>query len=534
MKKKLKLQTTIILLVCSVVLFSMLVTYLLIGVTVSQNAQSDIEEKAMIIARMVAQDPTVIAAMKGEIPEGEIQRYTEAIREVTGVHFVVVFNMEGIRKSHPDPAKIGQAFVGGDEENVLTGVEQISIAEGTLGMSLRAFTPLYSPTGEQIGAVSVGVSLDTVQDAVGAGRSIVYISIFLGTIVGIVGAIFLANRIKKILFGLEPSAIARVLEERNGMLHSMFEGVIAVDQNGAITIANSKARQMFQQANFKEDPVGKQVDNYLDNIQIKNVIDLGKTIYNVEANLNGYDLVVNGVPLCVDGEIVGAIATLRDKTEIKSLAEQLTGTRMYASALRAQTHEFMNKLQVILGMVHMKYFDELAPYINQITRHYQEEIGFISKRVKDPVLAGFILAKVSYAREQGIDFTLSKESFIPEPAHQDMTHEIVKILGNLIDNSFDALENSDEKLVEVHTAYNEQRQQLEIKVTDSGSGISEAEKELLFEKGFSTKQDDRGYGLFLIRQSVESLNGEMDISSIEGLGTSFQIILPFKCKGENE
>ncbi|MBU8906423.1 DcuS/MalK family sensor histidine kinase [Desertibacillus haloalkaliphilus] len=531
-RSNLKLQTTIILFVCSVVLFAMFITHLLIGATVSNNAQSHLEEQTMMIARTVAKSQTVIEAMEGSLPEHEIQGYAEEIREISGVNFIVVFDSDGIRKSHPDPSKIGQSFVGGDEKKVLSGEEQISIAEGTLGMSLRAFTPIYSTTGEQLGAVSVGISLENVREAVADSRSIIYIGLILGSLVGIVGAVFLAKRIKKVLFGLEPSGIARVLEERNAMLQSMFEGVVAVDQNGQITLANSKARKLFQEANLTSDPIGQEFDSYIGNVQLSKVIKSGESVYNRDSVINGYHLLVNSVPLYVDGNIVGAIATFRDKTEVETLAEQLTGVRVYAGALRAQTHEFMNKLQVILGMVHMKYFDKLAPYINQITYHYQDEIGFISTKIKDPVLAGFILAKLSNAREQGIELTLSDETFIPEASDQEVTHEVVKIVGNLINNAFDAVEDSATKSVEVLMSYCEQEEQLTIKVSDTGSGMSEEVMNRIFDKGFSTKQEERGYGLYLLQQSLESLNGEMDILTKKNAGTSFHITLPYKSKDE--
>ncbi|WP_209124608.1 DcuS/MalK family sensor histidine kinase [Alkalihalobacillus sp. BA299] len=527
-----KLQTTIILLVCSVVILAMFVTHILIGATVTNDAQNNLEEKAMIIARTVAKTPTVIEGMSGVRPEQEIQEYVEEIRQTTNVNFIVVFDMNGIRKSHPDPSKIGQHFVGGDERNVLRGEEHISIARGTLGLSLRAFTPIYSPTGVQLGAVSVGISLENVKDTVAKSRNIIYIGGIFGTLIGIVGAILLAVRIKKILFGLEPQAIARVLEERNAMLQSMFEGVVAVDQNGSITLANGKARKLFHQANLRGDPVGQKVDNYIESIQLSKVVSTGKSMFNRETEMNGLHLLVNCVPLYVNGEIVGAIATFRDKTEVKVLAEQLTGARMYASALRAQTHEFMNKLQVILGMVHMKFYDRISPYINQITNHYQEEIGFILRRIKDPVLAGFILAKMSYAREQGIELTLSEDSMIPEPKNQDLTHEIVKILGNLIDNSIDALEGSNKKSIHVLLAYHEKQELLTINVSDTGSGMSETLKKKIFEQGFSTKEEDRGYGLYILQHSLENLNGQLNISSEENVGTTFHITIPYKSKDE--
>ncbi|GAA3321383.1 hypothetical protein GCM10020331_036980 [Ectobacillus funiculus] len=74
---------------------------------------------------------------------GDIQGFTEEIRGLTNVQFIVVMDMNGIRKSHPDPAKIGKRFVGGDEYPALKGKEHVSISKGTLGISLRSFIPIF-------------------------------------------------------------------------------------------------------------------------------------------------------------------------------------------------------------------------------------------------------------------------------------------------------------------------------------------------------------------------------------------------------
>ncbi len=73
--------------------------------------------------------------------------------------------------------------------------------------------------------------------------------------------------------------------------------------------------------------------------------------------------------------MTGAIATFRDKTEVSRLLQRLSGMAHYADALRVQSHEFMNKLHVILGMLHMKAYQQLENYIINTASNYQEEIG---------------------------------------------------------------------------------------------------------------------------------------------------------------
>ncbi len=531
----LRLQTTIILLVCSVVILALLVTYLLIGEEISERTYLHLEEKATDISRMVANSPVVINGMEGDLPDREIQTFAEDIREVTDVDYVVVFDMNSIRKSHPDEEKIGKHFVGGDEAEVLKGKEHVSIAKGTLGMSLRSFTPIYnSDDSEQIGAVAVGISLSSIEEAVSKSRYIIYIGILFGAVIGGIGAILLGRRVRKILFGLEPSQIAKVFEERNKMLQSTVEGILTIDEKGTITLVNDTAEKIFKQAGLKGDLLGENIGTYLDDSKLIKVIQTGIPELDQETNLNGIALLANIVPVKVEGRVVGAISTFRDLTKIKRLAEELTGVRMYAEALRAQAHEFKNKLHVILGMVHMKSYDQLPAYISQITNHYQEEIGFIAKRIKDPVLAGFVLAKMSYAREQSMHVSLSSDTFVPMPREEGIIHEIITIVGNLIDNALEAVKNAKDKKILVSFVFDEEEDTLTIEVKDKGTGMSDEKLSQVFRKGYSTKHSERGYGLHLVDESIQKLDGEVQVTSEPGKGTIFEVRIPYESKDEND
>lgn len=147
----------------------------------------------------------------------------------------------------------------------------------------------------------------------------------------------------------------------------------------------------------------------------------------------------NEVPIQLKGQTVGAIATFRDKTEVKHLAEQLSGVKMYANALRAQSHEFMNKLHVILGLVQLKEYDDLGDYIKDIAIQQKSETSEIINDVKSSVLAGFLLGKQSFIREQGANLDIECNGVIPNAADPSVIHELITIIGNLINNGLDAV-----------------------------------------------------------------------------------------------
>ncbi|MED4351275.1 DcuS/MalK family sensor histidine kinase [Schinkia azotoformans] len=526
--RKLKLSTMITALVCLVVLVSLLITDILFNSTIKDTIEENLEERAIILSNIVARSDEVINGLKNEEHVDDIQEYANEILEATNVLYVVVMDMNGIRLSHPIPERIGGLYSTEDHKAVLHGKQYVSVSKGTMGNSLKAFTPIYDENKVQIGAVSVGISLERIDDAVNQGRKNILIATNFGLLVGIVCAYFVARFIKQILFGLEPLAIAKILEERNTMLQSVREGVIAVDQDSKITLVNKSAKRMFKKAGLSEIPIGLSIQEYMPSFNVENVLKTGKSELDEEYSINGVSILLNKVPLIVNKEVVGAIATFRDKTEINQLAEQLTGVKAYAEALRAQSHEFMNKLHVILGMVRMGMYEQLTTFINTLVDHRNHEVGNVTKNIKDPALAGFIMGKLSYAREKKVDLSIEIETVLPEPKSLSATHEIITILGNLIDNAIEAMEDSPTKEIEVLLNYF--HNSLKIIVSDTGPGIFKDVTRHVFEKGFSTKGQNRGYGLYLIRQSVDRLGGEINVHSRLNNGTEFVVVVPFETK----
>ncbi|MCF2649031.1 MULTISPECIES: DcuS/MalK family sensor histidine kinase [Bacillaceae] len=520
------LQVIIIIFVCIVVVLSLLITDLIISKGITSSVEGTQEEKALDVARMVAVTPQAKEVLEGKGSQTEIQAFANEIKEQTNVNFVVVMDMDGNRLSHPEPSKVGKHFSGGDEGPVLEGKEYVSISKGTLGHSMRAFTPIKNEEGEQIGAVAVGISLKSVTEAVHKGRMGIFMGTLIGTLIGVIGAVSLARYFKKILLGLEPFAIAKLLEERSSMLQSVREGIIAIDQEGKITLVNKAASKLFQKAGLDENAIGKNIEDYLPDTRLTRIIKSAEMDLDQEQNLHGVTILVNRVPVVVENQVVGAIATFREKLEVQQLAEQLTGVRNYADALRAQAHEFMNKLHVILGLVRTEQYDTLANYVSETVNHRETEVGFVTKKVQDPVLAGFLIGKLSFARESGVSLYFDCENKLPKPANPEITHELITIIGNILDNAIEASVDSINKKVDLKLDYAEEI--LTIEVKDTGMGMTNSLQNKILDKGFSTKGNNRGFGLFLLTQAVERLEGDLIISSKPGKGTTFAVYIPYK------
>lgn len=523
-KPALSLQSVIIILVCGIVALALLIASLFVTRSVEQTARENLGNKAMDVSRSVALSPIVIEGLEQDKNNLLMREYTSAIRTATNVEFVVVFDMRGIRKSHPNEERVGQHLVGGDELPALQGREYISMAKGTLGSSLRAFSPVRTKDGRQVGAVVVGILLDDVEKIVDQNRSIIHLAALLGLICGLLGAVVLARRIKRTLFGLEPFAIAQLLEERNSILQSTREGILAIDGDGLITLINSEAARLFGQAGVTADAVGQPVENCIPQTRLHEVLRTRQAEYDQEQDINGVVVLTNRVPLLINGEVVGALATFRDMTEIRKLAEELTGVNGLLEALRARAHEFLNTLHVIRGLTQLGQYARVDAYIDRVLNESREEVDFVSERIKDPILAGVVLSKLSRARESGVTLAIDASSCLDEPLELEVALGLVTVIGNLLDNAFEAVQEASDRRTEfsIHRVVDG----VCVRVADNGPGIIPSIKNKMFEKHCSSKGDGRGFGLYLVAKAVEHMAGEITVVSDNLQGTVFTVTVP--------
>lgn len=522
------LQNNFVILTFIVITVSLLVTDFFISHNVGEATYEQLNAEAIEIASVVANTPLIIEGLNEQKNQNEIQPFVEKIRGISGVRFITVMDMNRIRKSHPDPTMIGTYYDNHDVDLAFAGSEQTSIDHGSLGKSLRAFSPVYTADGKQVGVVLVGIMLDEVADTVMQSRYSVLFGSACGLLIGMLGAVLLARHIKKVTFGMEPFVIAKMLEERNAILASVREGIFAIDSDARITVINTEALRLFNKAGINDEAVGKNVEEFVPNTRMQNVLKTGKAELDQEQDLEGVTLLTNRVPVLVNGEIVGVVATFRDKTEVRKLAEKLVDIKIYAEALRSQTHEFMNKLHVVIGMIHMEYYDELKDYVMKIAHQYQIEVGAVVRKIKDPVVAGFLLGKLSWAREVGVEMELEEDCCLPDMADADMVTELVTIVGNLLDNAVDAVEKSTVKKINVKIIQN--CGTLKIEVSDTGKGILKDQYDAIFKNGYSTKGENRGIGLYIMKRSIERLKGEITFVSKIGQGTTFYVSLPYRNK----
>ncbi len=487
----------------------------------SQGLDKQYEQRSLAIAESVASNSAVQDALLNGDPAGLIQKTAEQIRNSTGATYVVVTDRDGIRYSHPNPAMIGKP-VDENPATVLAGNTWVGVQQGTLGISARGKAPIFHE-GNVIGLVSVGFLETAVFNQLIAELPGFAVTLLLALGLGVAGSMLLASRLKRQTFGLEPYEIAGLLEEREASLQGIHEGAIATDRDGTITLANDEARRLL---GLPSDCVGRKVSQ---------VLPQGRLLRFLSGGLNDEDevllagdrvLVASRRAIRVRGREIGHVATLRDSTELTGLARGL-GVDSLTDALRAQAHEFANRLHTIAGLVQMGRGDEAMKLIAHTSGVHQDLTEALLERVGDPVLGAMLLAKAAVASERGIELRVSDDTVMTRSALD--SEDLITLLGNLIDNALDAAAGSpNDRWVSVSVT--EQMGDLVMKVHDSGHGVEESLNGQIFQEGFSTKSGPgrkrRGFGLALVRQVARRNGG--DVTVVNDGGAIFTVRLPVR------
>jgi two-component system, CitB family, sensor kinase len=497
------------------------------GLAVSIIAARDQLDKqsgrqSLAIARSVAQMPGLPAALqKPPSPQGLVQRTAERVRHVTGASFVVVADRRGIRYSHPDAWKIGK-HVSTDFGPILSGREYTGVQTGSLGKSVRAKVPLRDG-GRIIGFVSVGLLERNVSAQLQADLPVILIPPAIGLLLGIVGSVLLARRIKRQTFDLEPDEIAALLEQREAMLHGIREGTVATDQSGRITLVNDEAKRLLD---LDDSAIGQRLASVIAPGHAREVLAGNVDLPDQLVLVNDRLLVVNRMPVDVRGQAIGAVITLRDRTELEELVRERDEARDLAAALRAQEHDFSHKLHVVAGLIELGRYDEAIRFINDSSLVHQALVGSIVESVGDPALVALLLGKAAIASERGIELRVGAETRLPDEVTEAQT--LISVIGNLVDNALESVASSRMRGGWIEVTIRDESDGILVRVHDSGPGIDPAVADAIFEDGFTTKAANdaqrRGLGLALVRQAVRRRGGYVKVEN-DG-GALFTAFLP--------
>ncbi|MGH3363568.1 MAG: sensor histidine kinase [Nocardioidaceae bacterium] len=481
----------------------------------------DARGRAVAVAQAVADAPTVRNALRSPEPSRVLQPYAEQVRVDSGTDFVVVMDLDRTRFSHPDPGRIGQPFIG-DLGSAPAGEVFTQEYAGTLGPSMRAVVPVFD--GERVVAlVSSGITLDRIEGQVRPRLLSIGAAGLLVLALGAAGAWLISRRLRRQTHGLGAAEITRMYEYYDAVLHAVREGLVLVDAECRVQLVNDEARRLLDlpadvRRRFVEDlglpaPLTRSI--------------LSRDPRPGEIHLVGdFVLVVNQAPALWQGKEVGSVVTLRDRTELQAVAGELDTVRGLAESLRSQNHEAANRLHTVVSLIEMDRTAEALEFATEELQTAQLLTDRLVAEVEEPVVAALLLGKTSQAAERGVDLRIGEPTRV-----QDLSmdpRDMVTILGNLLDNAFDAASESQQRRVDVLVATGADG--LTIRVEDSGAGLPPAVEDRIFERGWSTKSGrgpvGRGLGLALVGQAVRRNGGVVEVAASELGGARFDVWIP--------
>ena len=504
-------------------LFALLSIALALTLRYSLNTlQLKIDEILQSSVQTFAESPSVRDALRAGECTPQLRDFLDDVVRNTGdLDYMTIADRNSIRIYHIDPAYIGQPFEGGDQHRALAGEAYLSDASPEhFEEQRRAFHPVFDDDGTVLGFVMASSTHTRIHE-LRTHIYTTYTNLFLGLFAcTLVLSALLAMYLGRNLRGVKPEDLLRVYLTQNDILNALDEGLVSFDNTGKVRLVNAAAARML---GHREDLlVGQQVDDLLRSADGSSLRDrVCDPIQSSRSNI-----IVHPVQLPDSNLWARQVLILADKSEVMRYTEELGGTRHMVSTLRANTHEFLNKLQVISGLLQMGYVAEALEYIGSISAVHEHIISPVMQLIHNPNVAALILGKEINMRELDIELKLLSNSALPERSRYLSTSELVTVVGNLLENAMEAINAAPAGGVRsVVLQITEDEKGLFLMVSDTGEGIQESDLPHIFESGFSTKASTgRGIGMNLIKEITDRHGGSIDVDTEPGSGTTISII----------
>jgi len=487
------------------------------------------------IAEAVASSPLI----DDKIANPDDKKTTELLNEyldslkisLDNIDVISFVSRENIRLYHSNHELIGTEYDGAIPEFEKVSKEYYTSNEtGPSGSQRRAYAAVYDKNGNYTGFVMTILLLENIKAETLQILFIFALITIAAILIELIISAELSSSIKKSLHGYEPNVFSAMFQVRDNILESLNEGVLAVDKNGVVQFANRSAAKMFGKKKAKE-LINTPFTDCCNDGFIKNVISTGEKEFNIqEQSIDNSNVLIDCIPIKEKDDIIGAVAILHNREEYTKLMEDLAGTRYLVDSMRANNHDFTNKLHVIMGLIQMEMYDDAVSYIENISIVQRETISKIMSVVDEPSIAALLIGKSARASELNIKFILNDESHYSKTDLLLPSELMVTVIGNLIDNAFEAINIKDiQRQKELRFGIYSRENALLITVEDTGIGISKDNLEHIYDNGFSTKGEGRGTGLYQVKEMVEAIGGKITVESQENVGTSFTVIFQNKC-----
>lgn len=526
------LRIFLLILVVSVFIIAALAQYF--TASFEDYLAAHVRDMAMNQAKIIASNDSIITAVKHRDYK-RLATIADKLQSGTDFDYVVIGDTNSIRLYHPNPEKIGYPMQFTKPGALEKGESYFITGKGSIGMAMRAKTPIFDDDGKIIGVVSIGYLISKI-DSWRSDFLLPMAGVFiLLLLVLMLLSWFFAAHIRRQMLGMEPKQIARVVRQQEALFSSVYEGLIAVDPDGYITAINRSARKMLGLSSPGRKWLGKPVSEVVQPADFFTQ-QIAEKRQDVMVNFNGLSVIANREAIRSGDELLGAIISFRSKDEIATLNAQLTQIKQYVESLRTLRHEHLNWMSTINGLLQMKEYDKVLAMVQGESQAQQQLIDSLRGAFADRQVAGLLFGKVQRARELGLTMTIVPGSQLHQlPEGLDST-EFAAIVGNLLDNAFEASLRTQQGNNVVELYLSDEGDDVIIEVADQGCGVPEALREKIFEQGVSTRTDEpgeHGIGLYLIASYVRRCDGVITLEDNSPCGTLFSLFLP-KVKKNND
>lgn len=298
--------------------------------------------------------------------------------------------------------------------------------------------------------------------------------------------------------------------------------MVAIDPRDRIALVNDAALELLD---WPEQSEGQALDDLDVSPALHAALTRGPAQMDQLLLVGERLVVLNRRPMQSKGRLIGWVTTLRDRTELSTLESELGTTRTTTDTLRAQTHEFANQLHTISGLLHLGEYDEAVGFVDGVSFSRTQLVDDVTQGISDPAVAALVIAKSSLAGERGVSIRVAPGSRL-DNVDEVLTRDLVTVVGNLVDNALDAVAGLPDGSVEVGLA--DEGGSVTVSVKDSGPGVQAAERDRIFQQGYSSKSSvssaGRGFGLALTRLVCERRGGSASVHN-DG-GAVFTALLP--------
>ena len=526
------LRIFLLILVVSVFIIAALAQYF--TASFEDYLAAHVRDMAMNQAKIIASNESIITAVKHRDYK-RLATIADKLQSGTDFDYVVIGDTNSIRLYHPNPEKIGYPMQFTKPGALEKGESYFITGKGSIGMAMRAKTPIFDDDGKIIGVVSIGYLISKI-DSWRSDFLLPMAGVFiLLLLVLMLLSWFFAAHIRRQMLGMEPKQIARVVRQQEALFSSVYEGLIAVDPDGYITAINRSARKMLGLSSPGRKWLGKPVSEVVQPADFFTQ-QIAEKLQDAMVNFNGLSVIANREAIRSGDELLGAIISFRSKDEIATLNAQLTQIKQYVESLRTLRHEHLNWMSTINGLLQMKEYDKVLAMVQGESQAQQQLIDSLRGAFADRQVAGLLFGKVQRARELGLTMTIVPGSQLHQlPEGLDST-EFAAIVGNLLDNAFEASLRTQQGNNVVELYLSDEGNDVIIEVADQGCGVPEALREKIFEQGVSTRTDEpgeHGIGLYLIASYVRRCDGVITLEDNSPCGTLFSLFLP-KVKKNND